>query len=177
MRVDATNPAVAQIVASMGQPMGNNPLTQNVWRSRGAMLLDEIGPAILITHGDGAVFASVTAQERPNLVKDIVAVEPPGGELTLSRLGGVTPVLTAANRDALEPVLQWMETNVNKSATGTASSGIDQHPNRDNTSLKLADQGCFWVGVQRKQMSYGTIAMGQQYVQYMIPAERPGKAV
>jgi len=172
MRVDATNPAVAQIVASMGQPMGNNPLTQNVWRSRGAMLLDEIGPAILITHGDGAVFASVTAQERPNLVKDIVAVEPPGGDLTLSRLEGVTPVLTAANRDALEPVLQWMETNVNKSATGTASSGIDQHPNRDNTSLKLADQGCFWVGVQRKQMSYGTIAMGQQYVQYMIPAEK-----
>jgi len=172
MRVDATNPAVAQIVASMGQPMGNNPLTQNVWRSRGAMLLDEIGPAILITHGDGAVFASVTAQERPNLVKGIVAVEPPGGDLTLSRLEGVTPVLTAANRDALEPVLQWMETNVNKSATGTASSGIDQHPNRDNTSLKLADQGCFWVGVQRKQMSYGTIAMGQQYVQYMIPAEK-----
>ena len=38
----------------MGQPMGNNPLTQNLWRSRGAKLLDEIGPAILITHGDGA---------------------------------------------------------------------------------------------------------------------------
>ena len=41
----------------MGQPMPNNPLTQNVWRTRGAMLLDDIGPAILVTHGDGAVFA------------------------------------------------------------------------------------------------------------------------
>ena len=30
-------------------------ITQNVWRTRGAMLLDEIGPAILVTHGDGAV--------------------------------------------------------------------------------------------------------------------------
>ena len=38
--------------------------------------------------------------------------------------------------------------------------------------LKLADQGCFWVGVQRKKMSYGTIPMGQTYVQYMIPAEK-----
>ena len=28
------------------------------------------------------------------------------------------------------------------------------------------------MGVQRKQMSYGTIALGQMYVQYMIPAER-----
>ena len=28
------------------------------------------------------------------------------------------------------------------------------------------------MGVQRKKMSYGTIAMGQMYVQYMIPAEK-----
>ena len=47
----------AQLLASLGQPMGNNAITQNVWRTRGAKLLDEIGPAILITHGDGAVFA------------------------------------------------------------------------------------------------------------------------
>ena len=48
----------------------------------------------------------------------------------------------------------------------------DLKPNHDNTTAKLADQGCFWIGVQRKKMSYGTIAMGQQYVQYMIPAEK-----
>jgi pimeloyl-ACP methyl ester carboxylesterase len=168
--LDVNDPAVAQIVASMGQPMANNPLTQNLWRSRGTKLLDEIGPAILITHGDGVLFAAVTAQERPNLAKGVVAVEPPGGPSI--RLEGSIPALTVANREALEPVLQWMETNVNKSAPGTASSGIDQHPNRDNTTLKLADQGCFWVGVQRKQMPYGTIAMGQMYVQYMIPAEK-----
>jgi pimeloyl-ACP methyl ester carboxylesterase len=168
-RIDANDPAVAQIVASMGQPMGNNPLTQNLWRSRGAKLLDEIGPAILITHGDGLVFASVTAQERSNLVKGIVAVEPPSANLI--RLEGAIPAFMVADREALEPVLQWMETNVNKSAPA-APPAIDAHPNHDNTAVKLADQGCFWVGVQRKQMSYGTIAMGQQYVQYMIPAEK-----
>ncbi len=76
IRVGTNDPAVAQVVASMGQPMSpNNPLTQNIWRTRGAKLLDEIGPAILITQGDGEIFARVTAQERPKLVKGIVAIE------------------------------------------------------------------------------------------------------
>src|ERR1700743_1759265 len=61
-RGDANDPAVVQLTASMGQPMGNNPVTQNVWRTRGALLLDRIGPAILIAHGDGAIFAGATAQ-------------------------------------------------------------------------------------------------------------------
>ena len=168
-RRDPNDPAIAQLVAAMGQPMGNNPITQSVWRSRGAKLLDEIGPAILITHRDGLGFASVTAAERPELVKGIVAVEPV--EADFARLPKV-PAMMAADRGNLEPILQWMETNVNKSAPGNASSAIDPNPNRDNTALKLADQGCFWVGVQRKKMSYGTIAMGQMYVQYMIPAEK-----
>ncbi len=167
--LNANDPAVAQIVASMGQPMGNNPLTQNLWRSRGAKLLDEIGPAILITHGDGVAFASVTAAERGELVKGIVAVEPAG--VNLVRLQGAGPALTTANRESIEPILQWMETNVNKNAS-SAPPTTDAHPNHDNTALKLADQGCFWVGVQRKQMKYGAIAMGQMYVQYMIPAEK-----
>ena len=167
LRTDANNPAVAQIVASMGQPMANNPLTQNLWRSCGAKLLDKIGPAILITHGDGLVFAAVTAQERPNLVKGVVSVEPPGGPSI--RLEGAIPALTVANREALEPVLRWMDASIAKDGSATSP---DTNPNRDNTALKLADQGCFWVGVQRKQMSYGAIAMGQQYVQYMIPAEK-----
>jgi pimeloyl-ACP methyl ester carboxylesterase len=166
-RRDPNDPAIAQLVAAMGQPMGNNPITQSVWRSRGAKLLDEIGPAILIAHGDGARFAAETAGERAELVKGIVTVEPAGAGLgNLPKI----PALTVANRDALEPVLQWLEANVNQSAP--AKPTVDPKPNHDNTALKLADQGCFWVGVQRKKMSYGTIALGQMYVQYMIPAEK-----
>jgi pimeloyl-ACP methyl ester carboxylesterase len=164
---DPNDPAIAQLVAAMGQPMGNNPITQSVWRSRGAKLLDEIGPAILIAHGDGARFAAETAGERGELVKGIVTVDPPGAGLgNLPKI----PSLTVSDRDALQPVLQWLEANVNNNAP--AKPAVDSKPNRDNTALKLADQGCFWVGVQRKKMSYGTIAMGQQYVQYMIPAEK-----
>lgn len=39
------------------------------------------------------------------------------------------------------------------------------------TAMRLADQGFFWVGVERKKTEYGTIATGQMYVQYLIPAE------
>jgi pimeloyl-ACP methyl ester carboxylesterase len=175
----ANDPAAAQFVAAMGQPMANNTITQNVWRTRGAMLLDQIGPAILITHGDGLVFASVTAQERPNGVKAIVAIDPPPPATQMARPANPPLLIVAApqpdmlgkdNREALQPVLTWLDTNVN--AGGGLAASVDPHPNRESTAVKLADQGCFWVGVQRKQMSYGAIALGQMYVQYMIPAVR-----
>lgn len=146
MNLDAGDPAVAQAVAPLGQPMSNNPITQNVWRTRGAMLLDDIGPAILVTEGDGAVFARLTAEERPKLVKGIVAIEQASG----------APLDEIAKLSVENP----------PAATSNAIR------NSESTGLKLADQGCFWVGVQRKKMPYGTIALGQMYVQYMIPEEK-----
>ena len=154
---------VAQAVASMNQPMPNNPQTQSVWRSRGAMLLDDIGPSILVTDGDGAVFARVTAEERPALVKGIVAVAPPAGTAFK-----VFTTATSRAPESLPPVLAWLDRTFPEAPV----VGADPHPNRESTALKLADQGCFWVGVQRKQMPYGTIAQGQMFVQYMIPAEK-----
>jgi pimeloyl-ACP methyl ester carboxylesterase len=232
----ADDPAIAQVVASLDQPMGNNAITQNLWRSRGALLLDEIGPSILMTHGDGSVFAWVTAQDRPSLVKGIVAVEQDAqAAQSLQGLAATTPALLAKlssvpiaivtadasssnatdpgaadalrqagctvehirladrgirgngpmvmmeknNRDALRPILDWMQASVEagagKAAGGSPSmitSGVDPNRNRESTALKLADQGGFWVGVGRKQMPYGTIAQGQMFVQYMIPAEK-----
>ncbi len=159
---DVNDPMVAQAVASKGQPMANNAVTRSVWGSRGAMLLDKIGPAIFVTRGDGAVLASVAAQERPNLVKGIAAIDAP--KETVGKAGDV-PVVE--NPD-FQGLLKW----INATAPGAVGAPNDAHPNHESTALKLADQGCFWVGVQRKKMSYGTIPMGQTYVQYMIPAER-----
>ena len=178
---DANDPAVAQLVASMGQPMGNNPITQNVWRTRGAILLDDIGPAILISHGDGAVFAYVTAQARPELVKGIVTLDPAGlDRLNVPALkmplftpgGGPMQHIAKNNREDLRPVLEWLDTNLNAKATNPITPGIDPNRNGESTGLKLADQGGFWVGIEPKKMPYGEIAQGQMFVQYMIPAVR-----
>ena len=91
-RGDASDPAVAQVAAAMGQPMAINAITLDLWRSRGAMLLDDIGPSILVTHGDGASFAWVTAEARPELVKGIVAVEQPPDSLRGRQLSLFTPI-------------------------------------------------------------------------------------
>ena len=163
-----TDSRVAQAVAPMGQPMPNNAQTQSVWRSRGAMLLDDIGPSILVADGDGAVFARVTAEERPALVKGVVAVSTPAGSV-------FKVFTTAANTspESFPEVSKWLEQTFPQAAPETVAAPTpDPHPNRESTALKLADQGCFWVGVQRKQMPYGTIAQGQMFVQYMIPAEK-----
>jgi pimeloyl-ACP methyl ester carboxylesterase len=164
--------AIAQIVAAMGQPMANNAITRSVWPTRGAMLLDKIGPSILITHGDGSLFAGVTAQERPGLVKGIVALAPPAQPFASPIPEGMPALIAEKNdREDLAPVLNWIDSNVAK-GPAAITSGVDPNRNTESTALKLADQGCFWVGIQRKQMSYGAIALGQMYVQYMIPAEK-----
>ncbi len=223
----ANDPAVAQAVAAMGQPMAGNAVTRRLWQSRGALLLDEIGPAVIVTHRDGAVLAWVTAQARPMLVKAVVAVEQPASSLQgqppqdLAKLRGVAVAIVSAeaspsnasdpgiaaslrqagcsvdhirlvergirgngpmliveknNRDALQPVIEWLRERVETSAVpGVPSSvprGVDPNQNRESTAVRLADQGGFWVGVRRKSMPYGTIAQGQMFVQYMIPAER-----
>jgi pimeloyl-ACP methyl ester carboxylesterase len=163
LSLPVSDPKVAQAVASMNQPMPNNAQTQSVWRSRGAMLLDDIGPSILVTDGDGAAFARVTAEERPALVKGVVAVAPPAGT-------AFNVFTTASSRaaESLPPVLAWLD----RTFPEVPAVAADPHPNRESTALRLADQGCFWVGVKRKQMPYGTIAQGQMFVQYMIPAEK-----
>jgi pimeloyl-ACP methyl ester carboxylesterase len=194
---NASDAAVAEIAAALGQPMPNNAVTHSVWRMRGALLLEKTGPAILISHGDGCLFALLAAQERPELVKGIAALDPALGAFRLTGFKGLPVSLASLNTssdssmaaalrqagcaveqipladhaEALRPVLDWIDRNVEKTPAAV-TSGIDPNRNTESTALKLADQGCFWVGIQRKQMSYGAIPMGQMYVQYMIPARK-----
>jgi pimeloyl-ACP methyl ester carboxylesterase len=147
LKTDVNDPVVAQTIASMNQPMANNAITQALWKSRGALLLDDIGPAILITHGDGDVFARVTAEARPALVKGTLAV------------------------DSMQPSAAWISSRVEPLNAATATANREPLT-REPLNLRIAGQGGFWIGVRKKPMPYGTIAQGQMFVQYMIPAER-----
>ena len=225
----ATDPAIAQVAAAWGQPMANNEITQNLWRSRGALLLDDIGPSILVTHGDGATFAWVTAQARPALVRGIVAIELPPQSLQGQRLAdlrsapiaivtaeastthdskavdllrqagctvesialasrgirgnGPMVMMEKNNREALQPVLDWLSRSVEAAVLGPvlpdrpravpqAARDVEIARNTESMAVRLADQGGFFVGIKRKEMPYGTIPQGQMFVQYMIPAEQ-----
>jgi pimeloyl-ACP methyl ester carboxylesterase len=230
-----TDPAVAQVAASWEQPMAINTITMDLWRSRAALLLDDIGASIVMTYGDGVVFAWMAALERPALVKGVAAVEQSAQSIQvltsqqLTKLSGkpiaiitaeaspsntTDPNIASAlrnagamvehirladrgihgngpmviwernNREALQPVLEWMKERVEVTATAApaAQGGAGRAPaiiassdtnrNAESTGMRLADQGGFFVGIRRKAMPYGTIPQGQMFVQYMIPAEQ-----
>jgi pimeloyl-ACP methyl ester carboxylesterase len=86
-------PELAQLVASQGGSF-INPVDKahQVWRERGALLLDKVGPAIIMTHSAGGPFGWLVAEARPNLVKGIVVIE-----------GGGTP-FDAQNRWGLSTI-------------------------------------------------------------------------
>jgi len=57
-------------------------MAHKLWASRGAELLDRIGPAIISVHSAGGPFSWLVANERPHLVKAIVDVEGAGAPFT-----------------------------------------------------------------------------------------------
>ena len=67
-----------QFYASQFPSVADFSWQQVINRNALTALLDEIGPAILLTHSQGGAFAWPVADARPNLVKAIVAVEPNG---------------------------------------------------------------------------------------------------
>jgi pimeloyl-ACP methyl ester carboxylesterase len=80
------DPLLDQFVAGQNAAPVNAELMQMLWRTRGAALLDRIGPAIVQTHSAGGPFGFIVTDERPALVKALVTFE-----------GGAGPVLGPDN--------------------------------------------------------------------------------
>jgi pimeloyl-ACP methyl ester carboxylesterase len=75
---DVDDPSVRGFAAGTGPMVGDCRLAHALEQACGAALLDEIGPAILITASAGGPMGWLTADARPESVKAIVAVEPVG---------------------------------------------------------------------------------------------------
>jgi pimeloyl-ACP methyl ester carboxylesterase len=56
----------------------DNETSQRINRDAAAALLDEIGPAIVLTHSQSGAYGWLIADARPKLVKAIIAIEPNG---------------------------------------------------------------------------------------------------
>ena len=72
------DPLLDRFQAGQNAAPQDQAMAHALWASRGAALLDRIGPAIILVHSAGGPFAWVVADQRPSLVKAIVAVEPAG---------------------------------------------------------------------------------------------------
>src|SRR5215207_6437834 len=75
---DDADPALEAIVTSSGPMPADLALSQALDQSRGAELLDRIGPAVLFTHSLGGPAGWLIADVRPDLVKAIVSIEAVG---------------------------------------------------------------------------------------------------
>jgi pimeloyl-ACP methyl ester carboxylesterase len=67
-----------QFFASQVEDIRDVGVIESLNRAAGVALLDEIGPAILLTHSQSGPFGWVVANDRPKLVKGILSVEPNG---------------------------------------------------------------------------------------------------
>jgi pimeloyl-ACP methyl ester carboxylesterase len=89
---DVGDPLVDQFQAGQNAPPQDNAMAQKLWATRGAELLDKIGPAIIQVHSAGGPFGYLVANERPNLVKAIVNVEGGGAVFQGPNTWGLTTV-------------------------------------------------------------------------------------
>ncbi|MDP4006286.1 alpha/beta hydrolase [Methylobacterium sp. NEAU K] len=72
------NPGFDQFFASQVPFLANGQQTEELVDPALVALLEKIGPAILITHGQSALFGWAVSDARPDLVKAHVTVEPNG---------------------------------------------------------------------------------------------------
>jgi pimeloyl-ACP methyl ester carboxylesterase len=90
-----------QLFAQQNAAPRDNAATQKMWAAGGAELLDKIGPAIFLTHSAAGAYGYLAANERPNLVKAVVAVEgamPAEGAVAWEKMKGMpVAVVTAEN--------------------------------------------------------------------------------
>ncbi len=69
------------------------------------------------------------------------------------------------NREVLQPILEWIGKSVEKGAKPSTPARITE------TAIKTSDHGHFWVGIERRKLSYGTIPAGQMYVEHWTPSD------
>ena len=95
------DPIVDQFMASQNAALQDEAFAERLWASRGAALLERIGPAIMQTHSGGAPFGWLAVAQRPALVKAIVCVEGGGAAPDGSKLRGIPIVYVTAAQSGL----------------------------------------------------------------------------
>jgi pimeloyl-ACP methyl ester carboxylesterase len=125
--VSASSPAAAQAASQ--------PIAHEVWRDRGAVLLDKIGPAIIVTHSAGGPFGWLVAESRPNLVKGIIAIEGGGQPFAGANVWGMSTIPVAYDPPVLRPS-ELKTVTVPSHEKGVADYKIQAEPARTLVNLQ-----------------------------------------
>jgi pimeloyl-ACP methyl ester carboxylesterase len=110
-------------------------IAHQVWRERGAMLLDKIGPAIIVTHSAGGPFGWLVAETRPNLVKGMIAIEGGGQPFARANVWGMASIPVTYDPPVLDPS-ELKAVVVKSNETGVADYKIQAEPARKLVNLQ-----------------------------------------
>ena len=124
------DPMLDQFMASQNPTMADAAAQHALWASRGAQLLDRIGPAIIQTHSAGGSFGLLAADQRPDRVKALVIFE--GGGVPFSPQ---TPWGMTAAPLAYEPPAQSPSELVTREVP--AVQGVAAHRLQEGTPRRL----------------------------------------
>jgi pimeloyl-ACP methyl ester carboxylesterase len=94
---------VDQFQAGQNSAPQDGEMAARLWASRGAELLDKIGPSVLVTHSAGGPFGWIVADQRPSLVKAVVCVEGAGNAFAGQNRWGLTSVPLAFDPPVTDP--------------------------------------------------------------------------
>jgi pimeloyl-ACP methyl ester carboxylesterase len=100
---DVGDSKLDQLMAAANAAPQDNVMAHTLWASRGAELLEKIGPAIVQVHSAGGPFGWIVANERPKLVKAIVNVEGAGAPFGNGTPWGLTDVPMVYDPPASDP--------------------------------------------------------------------------
>ena len=124
-------PPVAAVLGPTGAPAGGPDPQHLVWRQRGAMLLDKIGPAIIMTHSAGGPFGWLVAEARPNLVKGIIAVEGGGQPFAGQNVWGMSTIPVTYDPPVTDP------SEIKTKSVAAPESGVNAYLLQEEPARKL----------------------------------------
>jgi pimeloyl-ACP methyl ester carboxylesterase len=132
---DVGDPRIDQFQAGQNSTPADNVMAHKLWASRGAELLDKIGPAIIQVHSAGGPFSWIVANERPDLVKAIVNVEGAGASaFTPQTPWGLTTIPLAYDPPASDP--KELASKDVPAAEGVPAYKLQAEPARTLKNLK-----------------------------------------
>ncbi|MGD0965478.1 MAG: alpha/beta fold hydrolase [Candidatus Acidiferrales bacterium] len=141
---DVGSPDLDQFAASQGGSYVSPPgasagavqsIAHQVWRERGALMLDKIGPAIIVTHSAGGPFGWLVAEARPNLVKAIIAIEGGGQPFAGANVWGMSTIPVTYDPPVLD-ASELKTVRVDSPETGVADYRIQAEPARKLVNLQ-----------------------------------------
>jgi len=97
------DPLIDQYFANMNAAPQDNVMAHGLWATRGAELLDRIGPAIIQVHSAAGPYGWLVADQRPQLVKAIVCVEGAGNAFENGSVWGLTDIPIAYDPPVTDP--------------------------------------------------------------------------